>query len=211
MESDPELRKRYALTLRQIDQMVLLAPCDVGVRIELQKMSFAAGISAAQIKIGNALGIVRDILAKSEQEGKYHREHAIREQVDQMHRVFSRSDARRANQAMIRQAVPGWEKSRRPDNETIRVLEQNYRNIDVPCLIIWGECDDTLPEWMGHKIKDHITGSILEELPGCKHSAALECPQLCADLVREFHARSTSSLIAATPVSAVGSVRRFSH
>ena len=89
---------------------------------------------------------------------------------------------------MIRQAVPGWDAKRRPSWGEIQPLVCNYTNITVPCLIVWGECDETLPEWMGHKLRDHIPGAQLRELPECMHPAHMEYPKLCVDLITGFHA-----------------------
>ncbi len=87
---------------------------------------------------------------------------------------------------MLRQAVPWREKEHRPDWAAIRRLEADYRNIDVRCLIVWGQCDETLPVSMGYKLRDQIVGARLIVISDCMHSIQTECPHDCARLIREF-------------------------
>jgi pimeloyl-ACP methyl ester carboxylesterase len=90
----------------------------------------------------------------------------------------------RSAQAMVRSAVPWKMKENRPDWPAIGQLAADYANVDVPCLIAWGEWDETLTETMGHKIRDHVPGSRLVEVNGSGHSVISEQPLACAHIIR---------------------------
>ena len=184
----PEIRKRHESCLCQVDDAVLFAPCDVAVGVQLGQLVTIAGLSSLTLGVGDVLGVVRPKVAAAEREGCYRHDFATQESADHLHKAFTTSAILGASQALIKQAVPGWETKGRPDWPAIRRLEKHYRNITVPCLIVWGECDETLPEQMAYKLKDHIPGAQLQELPECMHSPHLECPHKCADLISAFHA-----------------------
>jgi pimeloyl-ACP methyl ester carboxylesterase len=188
MLSCPELRHRHPSCLAQVDDAVLLAPCDVAVGVQLGQLLTIVGLSNTTLGIGDALGVVHDKVAAAARDGCYRPGYATRESADQLFQAFTTPATLAASQAMIRQAVPGWDTKRRPSWGEIQPLVCNYTNITVPCLIVWGECDETLPEWMGHKLRDHIPGAQLRELPECMHSAHTEYPKLCVDLITGFHA-----------------------
>ena len=196
MLSCPELRQRHAALVRQVDDAVLFAPCDVAVGVELGQLVTIAELASYKVGIGNALGLVHDKVAVAEKDGCFSAGYATQESTELLFQAFSTPATLKASQALIKQAVPGWQAKRRPDWSQIRELENNYKNIDVPCLIVWGECDETLPEWIGHKLRDHIPGAQLRELPECKHSPHLECPTRCAELISTFHAQRGLALVA---------------
>jgi 2-hydroxy-6-oxonona-2,4-dienedioate hydrolase len=190
MLGDPALREKYAQPRQQVMSLVLFAPCDPAVGIEIKTFVEIADLKPWKISVGDALGLVRNKVAHADHDSFCNSNFATRESAENLLRAFLDGDRFRASQAMIRQAIPGWDKSRKPDWNAIQRLVGQYDNVDVPCLIIWGERDETFPEWMGHKIKDHIRGSILKELPYCKHSAMLERPRTCAELIIEFNQES---------------------
>ncbi len=188
MLSCPRIRQRHANCLAQVDDAVLFAPCDVAVGVQLGQLVTIATLPRLTVGIGDALGVVRDKVAKAAIEGCYRTGYATQESADLLHQAFVTPATLRASQAMIIQAVPGWEPNGRPSWPEIRKLVNNYTNITVPCLIVWGECDETLPGWMGYFLKGHIAGAQLRELPECMHSPHLECPKTCGDLITAFHA-----------------------
>jgi pimeloyl-ACP methyl ester carboxylesterase len=188
MLSCPGLRQRHASCLAQVDDAVLFAPCDIAVGVQLGQLLTIVELSSTKVSIGDALGVVHERVALASTESCYRAGYATRESTDLLFEAFTTPAILGASQAMIKQAVPGWATTQRPDWSKIRPLECNYTNITVPCLIVWGECDETLPEWMGHKLRDHIPGAQLRELPECMHSAHLEYPTLCAEFITAFHA-----------------------
>jgi len=189
MTSDPELRQRHAALLRQVDGLVLFAPCDVSVNQEIKSLAAIIKLTGVKVRIGKALGIIREAVAKSIVDGFAIPHRATKETADQRFQILINAEQRRATQAIIRGAVPWNYKENRPDWDRIHELEANYRNVDKPCLIVWGACDEVLPESMGHKLADQIAGAKLVVLPDCMHALALECPDKCAQLIRDFHAR----------------------
>lgn len=187
MLGDPDLRQRYASVLKQIDGIVLLAPCDVGgVNHEIPTFKTIVDLKTYQVAVGNALGIVKDAAAQSDLDGFCERARVTREGSERLATVLATGDSRRAAQAMLRQAVPWRVKEHRPDWEGIARLEAQYQNIDVPCLIVWGQRDETLPVTMGYKLATQIRTAKLVVLPNCMHSIELEQPSVCARIIRDF-------------------------
>jgi len=95
--------------------------------------------------------------------------------------------------------VPWKTKENRPDWPAITLLEADYGNVDVPCLIAWGEWDETLTETMGHKIRDHVPGARLVEIIGSGHSVISEQPLACARIIRTGQAAVADGRFAALP------------
>ena len=188
MTSDPELRQRHAALLRQVDGLVLFAPGDVNVNQVSPVFKPIIKLGGLKAVIANALGILREAVAGSTRNGCASPCLATKETADQRYQILADAKQRRAAQAMIKEAVPWNYKENRPDWDGIHQLEANYRNVDKPCLIVWGACDEVLPESMGHKLADQIAGAKLVVLPDCMHAIALECPDACARLIRDFHA-----------------------
>ena len=83
MMSDPELRRRYASVLKQIDGAVLLAPADVSVNHEMAWAVQIVKLSGLKVKIGNVLGVVQDATAQSTKDGFISPRMASREVADQ--------------------------------------------------------------------------------------------------------------------------------
>jgi pimeloyl-ACP methyl ester carboxylesterase len=188
MTGDLELRRRHARLLRQVDGLVLFAPGDVNVNQASQVFTTIAQLGSGKVVIGDLLGIVREATAKSTLNGFASPRLATTETADQLHHILTHANERRAAQAMIKQAVPWKFKENRPDWHPIHELEKNYSNVDKPCLIVWGECDEVLPESMGYKLAAQIAGAKLVVLHDCMHSIELERPDDCVRLIRDFQA-----------------------
>ena len=58
--------------------------------------------------------------------------------------------------------------------------------MDVPCLILWGRRDETLPVAMGYKLMRQLPNARLEIVQRAKHSAMQEHPLLCVRRVERF-------------------------
>jgi hypothetical protein len=111
---------------------------------------------------------------------------ATRELVDGGVRGLVNGKQRRSYQATMRKAITWEEFGKTLDQDAVRRLEAAYKNITVPCLIVWGDCDETLPLSMGYKLKDQIPNARLAIVPDCKHLLPLEKPTVCAQLCRSF-------------------------
>ncbi len=206
MLSCPGIRQRHAGLLKQVDDAILFAPCDVAVGVQLGQLLKISGLSSTTVTFGDVLGLVKDKVAEASQGACYHPGYATQESAYLLFQAFTTPAILKASQAMIKQAVEGWATKGRPEWSPITQLVCNYTNITVPCLIVWGECDETLPEWMGHKLKDHIPGAQLRELPECMHSPHLECPTTCADLITAFHSEYRSVVATSGPGRAAGRI-----
>ncbi len=74
------------------------------------------------------------------------------------------------------------------DWAAVQRIVDDYANVDVPCLILWGAYDDTLPVSMGFKLEDQIPTAELYIVEDCMHSIQLEYPVLVAEAIRSFNA-----------------------
>jgi pimeloyl-ACP methyl ester carboxylesterase len=180
-----DLRARYGETLERIDRMVLFAPADIELVNPSPALLQLAEVSGIEVDLANLLGILRSKVDKSTVESVVNPERALRETARSTRSILSDADTRLALQAMLLQAIP-----RLPDGEldwpVIQRLVADYANIEVPCLIVWGRRDATLPVSMGYKLAAQIPSAELYVLEECKHSAQLEFPELCADIIRRF-------------------------
>ena len=107
------------------------------------------------------------------------------EEADRLEEILRCSDTRLPAQAMIRQAVP-FTSEERPDWPRIERLVADYRNVSVPCLILWGARDETFPASMGYKLRAQLPRAWLRVLPGCMHQLPAEAPRTCAGQIRDF-------------------------
>jgi len=205
MFSDPSLREKYGTVLKRIEGLVLLAPCDVAVNAEIPVFTPVIKLSGWQVGLGNTLGILAPRVAVATRRGFHIVECATVEQAERLTALLTDPARRHAAQAMLTQAVPWKKQENRPDWPVMDQLTANYTNIHVPCLIVWGEWDEVLPEWMGHKLKDHIPGARLLEVGGCGHSLSFEKPVECAEIVRHY-----AHLMQKGSFGSVPSVSRFS-
>jgi pimeloyl-ACP methyl ester carboxylesterase len=190
MMGSRELRARYERVASRVDRMVLLSPLDVEFINPPVVLRELANVTPMEIAIGDTTGILRQRVASGIHDSVYDpRQRALREDVDWLCAALTRTNTLLAFQAILRQAVPMNDD--RPDWSAIRSIVADYANVDVPCLIVWGRYDETLPESMGFKLTAQIPTAELHVVENCKHSVQLERPILAAKLVREFPWRGT--------------------
>ena len=183
--ADPDLRARYGQVLGQVEGLVLLAPCDVFLSQVNPALADRADLSGFKVNLGNALGMVREAVAQY-LVGSFCASHCLsREEVDHAVEVLINPGTRNAFQAMLREALPFDRKTRLPDFRLMLLQESWYTNVDLPCQIIWGKCDQTLPVQMGYMLEHQLPNARLTVIPDCKHAPNLECPKECARLIRE--------------------------
>lgn len=48
-------------------------------------------------------------------------------------------------------------------------ITARYREIAVPCLLLWGRNDPVVPVWVGERLAEALPRSRLEVLPQCGH------------------------------------------
>jgi pimeloyl-ACP methyl ester carboxylesterase len=198
--SSPALRDRFASVRRQLDAMVLFAPCDIAVNSVPPNFATLLGLTPVKIGIGRALGVVDDKVKALTRTRFFLPECATREQAERFTEALARPAHLRSNQAMVRRAIPWRLKENRPNWPAITTLEAEYANVDVPCLIAWGEWDETLTETMGHKIRDHVPGARLVEITGAGHSVISEKPLACAKIICAGLAAVADGRFAALPL-----------
>jgi pimeloyl-ACP methyl ester carboxylesterase len=144
-----------------------------------------AKLSGLTVHIGQGLGVVREAVTKY-LVGSFCGSHCLsREEVDHAVKVIMNQGTRRAFRAMLREALPIDQKTGQPDFIQMELLETWYTNVNLPCQIFWGKCDQTLPVQMGYMLKDHLPNARLTVILNCKHAPNLECPEACAREIRE--------------------------
>jgi pimeloyl-ACP methyl ester carboxylesterase len=183
--ADPDLRARYGHVLNRTEGIVLIAPCDVFLSQVSPALASRAKLSGLTVHIGQGLGVVREAVTKY-LVGSFCGSHCLsREEVDHAVKVIMNQGTRRAFRAMLREALPIDPKTGQPDFIQMALLETWYTNVNLPCQIIWGKCDQTLSVAMGHMLKDQLPNARLMVIPDCKHAPNLECPKECARMIRE--------------------------
>jgi len=193
---DPQLRERYAHVLSRIEGLVLLAPADVFMSQVSPALVSRADLSGLTIRIGNGLGVVPEAVAEY-LVGSFYASHCMpREEVDHAVAVLSNPGTRNAFQAMLHEALAFDRKTQRPNFLEMMAQEKWYRNIDLPCEIIWGKCDQTVPVYVGYMLEHQLPNASLTVIPDCKHAPLLECPSECAQLIREADVRIASKALA---------------
>jgi pimeloyl-ACP methyl ester carboxylesterase len=197
--SSPELRERFAEARRHLDALVLFAPCDVAVNHLPPSFMPLLSLTPIKVGVGSLLGVTDDKVKAQTRKNFFLPECATRERAENLGRALTVPLHLRSAQSMVRGAVPWTLKENRPDWPAISALEADYENVDVPCLIAWGEWDETLSETMGHKIRDHVPGARLVEVSGSGHSVISEQPLACADIIRTGQAAAADKRFAELP------------
>ena len=105
--------------------------------------------------------------------------------ADRLIDAFADREARRATQAIIRRMIP-FTHAGRPDWEAIEALTDDYANVDVPVLILWGRRDETLALSIGYKLLAELPDARLRIVPTGKHSLQADRPKLVADWIERF-------------------------
>lgn len=186
MFADEGLRQCHAGVLDAVDGLVLLAPCDVVVTQATESQYTVLALNGCKVTLGSLTGLLQRGLRRSLASDFCDPMLASRELQDEGLRLLKHGRKRNATRAMLRDAVPWRLFGKTPDWVAIQPLERDYQNILVPCLIVWGEQDLTLPVAMGYKMKDQIPDARMVVLAQTRHLLPLERPVQCAQLVRQF-------------------------
>lgn len=196
---EPELRTDHAETIGAVAGVVVLSPCDVELPAPIPCLQKIVDLKPWELTLGRWLGLVRKQTDQCVREGYFNPNRATQEESSLLAAILESPACRRALQAMLREAVPWDLATGRPDWEEVERLTALYGEIDMPCLLVWGERDEVLNECMGHKMKDKIRGAQLLELGCCGHSSPRECPRKVAAVVDKFIDQTRLSIVAATP------------
>lgn len=186
MFADAELRERYATVLAKVDGLVLFAPSDVVVTQATEDWLAMLSLNATKVRIGDTLGLLQSAMNKSIRSSFCDPSMGSRELSEEGRQMLKNGPQRRATQAMMRSALPWREFGEQLDWPAVEALEAGYQNIRVPCLIVWGQRDKTLPAAMGYKMKDQLPDARLVVVPQSMHLLPLERPGVCAELIRNF-------------------------
>jgi pimeloyl-ACP methyl ester carboxylesterase len=193
---DPQLRDRYGHVLSRIEGLILLAPGDVFMSQVSPALVSRADLSGLTVTVGNGLGVVPEAVAEY-LVGSFYASHCMpREEVDHAVAVLNNPRTRNAFQAMLHEALAFDRKTQRPNFLQMMAQEEWYRNVDLPCEIIWGKCDQTVPVYVGYMLEHQLPDARLTVIPDCKHAPLLECPRTCAQLIREADVRIASRALA---------------
>ncbi len=183
---DQDVHQRHAATLARVQGLLLFAPSDVMVPRPTEAWMTVLGLNGVKAWVGQATGLLPRAIQESLRISYCDPNLASCELAEQGCHMLRHGDHRRALQAMIKDAMPWRAFLRHPDWAPLHVLECAYTNVNVPCLIVWGDRDETLPIAMGYKIKDQVPDARLLILPETMHMIPLERPRICATLVKQF-------------------------
>jgi len=184
---------RAAATLSRVDSAVFLSSLDFGAAKSDPKLDEVATVSPVTVRLGAAVGLLRSRAADQVLRGAYGACEAPREEADRTARILSCDATLRAAQAMIREAVPtvahcGDPTDRRPDWPAVEALVADYARVAVPCLLLHGERDETLPAALSYRLRDSLPRAWLRTLPRATHALTTERPGECAEWIRRFAA-----------------------
>ncbi len=186
MFMDDDLRRRYAGVLEKVNGYVLLAPCNVSVTQATPSWLTFLGINATKARVGTMMRILQDAVVASLRQGFCRSNLISRELAIEGIQLLQNGKNRRIMQQIMLEAITWREFGKRIDRAAVGRLEASYRHVRVPCLIIWGKCDETLPDSMGHELTNILPNARLVLLRDTMHLLPLERPALCADLLRQF-------------------------
>ena len=96
--------------------------------------------------------------------------------VEAYARPLLRADGRAALSNSAAQLVPS----------EITTLSSRYREVERPCLLLWGQHDPVVPVWVGQKLAGALPNARLEILPECGHMPQEEEPEASLGKVRKF-------------------------
>jgi pimeloyl-ACP methyl ester carboxylesterase len=182
-----EFRGEFADVLAFVDRAVLLSPMTFAVEKKDPLFEKIALLTGAEETVAELTGILRDSVSDSILTGVDDPATAPREEADRVFDILSHRDTRRAAQAMIRSAIP-FKPDGRCDWDAIERLEGDYANVRVPCLLVCGGRDETLPQAMSFRLRQLLPNAWLRVIPHAMHTLPTEKPAECVDFVRRFDA-----------------------
>lgn len=200
-----ELRVAYPRIFERVDSAMLIAPLEFAVHRSDKTLAEMGRMGTFRLGLGRATGLFKEEVAKWLLGSAENPDWVLRVDVDRLLSAFDGKQARLSTQAIIRQAVPFDRSNGRPDWEAIEPLVDDYANVKIPVLVLWGRRDETLPLSMGYKLLAELPDARLRIVEGGKHSLQADRPELVADWIRRFLADSGAGWAA---VETIGSTRK---
>jgi len=192
--TNPALRARYESLIKKIDRVILFSPADAELLNPMPEFQHLSTLSPFTVALANLFGTAPEILAKAERNAWPDPDMALREEADKRLAMISDPATLRAFQAAYRDTVV--RSNGRPDWEKIDQRTGDYANLkDVPCLIVWGARDQTLPVAMGYKLAAQLPSAKLHVVPGLMHSIHVQNPQLASHIIRSFDQTGTTDFL----------------
>lgn len=188
MLGDPALREEFADVLARVERVVLLSSVDFAVEKKHPMFEKIAKLSSVEVTIADVTEILEERTAKAVRQGAVEKDRVPRVEAQRMVEVLRDGPRRRAGQAMIRQAVP-YIDDEYPDWDRIDRLVADYANVDRPCLIVHGACDETFGVAVAYKLHAQLPDAWLQVLADKKHALPSEAPARCAQEIRAFLAK----------------------
>lgn len=85
-----------------------------------------------------------------------------------------------------RGARTSWLNAFRDSVAIDNLFQSRLSSLSIPTLIVWGECDRTVPPNMAMALSRQINRSQCHTLPSCAHSVPLEQPEALVDVLSRF-------------------------
>ncbi len=192
MLASTQLRELHEPILSCVERMVLLSPADIEIINPPSLFVEIAELTEEEIMLGDLTGILSEQICEGTLASVTDPSQALREEAYTRYEMLMQRDTRLALQAVFTQTVPM--RNGRPDWDPIKRIAAEHKNVDIPCLIVWGARDETLPVAMGYKLTAQLPKAQLNVVSHCMHSVHLEDPALCAELIRSFMQQDTNSV-----------------
>lgn len=186
MLGDPDIAVNYPGVLKRIDGAVLLAPLEFGLDDYPESFDFLAEVKDWEVALGTIFDQVRQAATDAVYGREIDLERIPKREFVHLYEILKDSTRRRPMQAMLKRALPRDE-NEEIDKRAVNHLRAQYANVEVPCLILWGEDDDTLPPDSGSEIQKRNPDLVRQRrIANVKHSIQVEKPLLCAGMIEQF-------------------------
>ena len=184
--SAPELREEYGDILDRCERAVLISPLEFAVHRAAETLTELTQVGSLKVALGRATGLIRNGAAKELVASAERPDWVFKFDVDRLYDAFKTRERRLPTQAIIRTAAPFDLETARPDWEAIETLVDEYKNVDIPVLLIWGDRDETLPLSMGYKLVTELPNAKLRIVRRGKHSLQADRPTFLARWLDRF-------------------------
>jgi pimeloyl-ACP methyl ester carboxylesterase len=185
MFGDDALRGEYQDVLGRVKLLALFAPVHMTIHEMPASVQRAADVQDWQVGLAHLLGMMPDLSADIIRNGMEYERCALREIADQEAHMLTDAAQRHALQWMIASVIPS-KNGKTIDWLAAEAWVRGYRQVQVPCMIVWGNHDDVLDRAGGFEMQHEIPQVKLRIIENARHSITLEQPVLCAQLLRDF-------------------------
>jgi pimeloyl-ACP methyl ester carboxylesterase len=169
----------------RIDGLALISPYDSSSGYKVPVLEKIAALDALQVTLAQLTGLLQRTIADAIWEGSVEHGALPREEADRLIEILGRGELRRSAQWMLRRASP-WRQDGSLDTARAQMIARRIRSIALPCLLLWGAQDDTLPLALGEELSAKLPRSELRLIDESKHSPQVERPEECARAILSF-------------------------